>query len=397
MHASFREHLRTQLRQLDAEGLVKRERVLTSPQGAWIEADGKRVVNLCANNYLGLAGDPALVKAAQEALPRHGFGLSSVRFICGTQDVHKRLEERLARFLGTEDAILFSSCFDANGGVFEALLGEEDAVVSDALNHASIIDGIRLCKARRYRYTSSDMKDLEAQLRAAAADGARFTLVVTDGVFSMDGTLANLPAICDLAGRHGAMVMVDDSHAVGFIGEKGRGTPEHHGVMGRVDVLTGTLGKALGGASGGYVAGTRETVEWLRQKARPYLFSNTLAPVIADVSLAVLDLVERGDELRRRLRENARHFRAGMTRLGFELLPGEHPIIPVMLHEAKLAQEMAARLMEEGVYVIGFFFPVVPRGQARIRTQMSAAHSKDDLDFAVAAFAKVGRALGVVD
>jgi glycine C-acetyltransferase len=396
MHEAFREHLRGQLRQLDAEGLVKRERVLTSPQGAWIEADGKRVVNLCANNYLGLAGDPALVKAAQEALPRHGFGLSSVRFICGTQDVHKRLEERLARFLGTEDAILFSSCFDANGGVFEALLGEEDAVVSDALNHASIIDGIRLCKARRYRYASSDMKDLEAQLRAAASDGARFKLVVTDGVFSMDGTLANLPAICALAERHGAMVMVDDSHAVGFVGEKGRGTPEHHGVMGRVDVLTGTLGKALGGASGGYVAGSRETVEWLRQKARPYLFSNTLAPVIADVSLAVLDQVERGDGLRRRLRENARHFRAGLSALGFELLPGEHPIIPVMLHDAKLAQEMAARLLEEGVYVIGFFFPVVPRGQARIRTQMSAAHSKDDLDVAVAAFGKVGRALGVV-
>jgi len=396
MHEAFRDHLRTQLRQLDAEGLLKRERVLTSPQGAWIEADGKRVVNLCANNYLGLAGDPALVKAAQEALPRHGFGLSSVRFICGTQDVHKQLEARLARFLGTEDAILFSSCFDANGGVFEALLGEEDAVISDALNHASLIDGIRLCKARRYRYASSDMKDLEAQLRAAAADGARFTLVVTDGVFSMDGTLANLPAICDLAERHGAMVMVDDSHAVGFIGEKGRGTPEHHGVMGRVDLVTGTLGKALGGASGGYVAGSRETVEWLRQKARPYLFSNTLAPVIADVSLAVLDLVERGDGLRRRLRENAGHFRAGLARLGFELLPGEHPIIPVMLHDAKLAQEMAARLMEEGVYVIGFFFPVVPRGQARIRTQMSAAHTKDDLDFAVAAFGKVGRALGVV-
>jgi glycine C-acetyltransferase len=396
MHEAFREHLRAQLRQLDAEGLMKRERVLTSPQGAWIEADGKRVVNLCANNYLGLAGDPALVEAAQEALPKHGFGLSSVRFICGTQDVHKRLEARLARFLGTEDAILFSSCFDANGGVFEALLGEEDAVVSDALNHASIIDGIRLCKARRYRYASSDMKDLEAQLRAAAADGARFTLVVTDGVFSMDGTLANLPAICELAERHGAMVMVDDSHAVGFIGAKGRGTPEHHGVAGRVDLLTGTLGKALGGASGGYVAGSRETVEWLRQKARPYLFSNTLAPVIAEVSLGVLDLVEGGDGLRRRLRENARHFRDRLSRLGFELLPGEHPIIPVMLHDAKLAQEMAARLMEEGVYVIGFFFPVVPRGQARIRTQLSAAHSKDDLDFAVAAFGKVGRALGVI-
>jgi glycine C-acetyltransferase len=396
MNDAFRDHLRSQLRQLDAEGLMKRERVITSPQGAWIEADGKRVVNLCANNYLGLAGDPRLVRAAQEALPRRGFGLSSVRFICGTQDVHKALEERLARFLGFEDAILFSSCFDANGGVFEALLGEEDAVVSDALNHASIIDGIRLSKARRYRYASSDMKDLDAQLRAAAEAGARFKLVVTDGVFSMDGTLANLPAICDVAGRHGALVMVDDSHAVGFIGEKGRGTPEHHGVMGRVDLVTGTLGKALGGASGGYVAGSRELVEWLRQKARPYLFSNTLAPVIADVSLGVLDLVEGGDDLRRRLRENARHFRAGMAKLGFDLLPGEHPIIPVMLGDAKLAQEMAARLLQEGVYVIGFFYPVVPKGQARIRTQMSAAHSRDDLDFALSAFAKVGRALGVV-
>jgi glycine C-acetyltransferase len=396
MNDAYREHLRTQLRQLEAEGLTKRERVITSPQGAWIEADGRRVVNLCANNYLGLAGDPRLVRAAQEALPRHGFGLSSVRFICGTQDAHKALEERLARFLGFEDAILFSSCFDANGGVFEALLGEEDAVVSDALNHASIIDGIRLCKARRYRYASSDMKDLEAQLRAAAGAGARFKLVVTDGVFSMDGTLADLPGICEIAGRHGALVMVDDSHAVGFIGEKGRGTPEHHGVLGRVDLVTGTLGKALGGASGGYVASSREIVEWLRQKARPYLFSNTLAPVIADVSLGVLDLVEQGDDLRRRLRENARHFRAGLSKLGFDLLPGEHPIIPVMLGDAKLAQEMAARLLDEGVYVIGFFYPVVPKGQARIRTQMSAAHSKDDLDFAISAFAKVGRALGVL-
>ncbi len=396
MNEAFREHLRTQLRQLESEGLLKRERVITSPQGAWIEAGGKHVVNLCANNYLGLAGDPALVRAAQEALPRHGFGLSSVRFICGTQDVHKELEARLSRFLGFEDTILFSSCFDANGGVFEALLGEEDAVISDALNHASIIDGIRLCKAQRYRYANSDMKDLEGQLRAAEGAGARFKLVVTDGVFSMDGYLANLPAICDIAERHGALVMVDDSHAVGFIGEKGRGTPEHHGVMGRVDLVTGTLGKALGGASGGYASGSKEIVEWLRQKARPYLFSNTLAPVIAAVSLTVLDLIEAGDELRRRLRENARRFRAAMTKLGFELLPGEHPIIPVMLHDAKLAQEMASRLMDEGVYVIGFFFPVVPKGQARIRTQMSAAHTADDLDFAVAAFAKVGRALGVI-
>jgi len=396
MNPAFAEHLRSALAQLEADGLRKRERVLTSPQGAWIEADGRRVVNLCANNYLGLAGRPELVAAAQAALPRWGFGLSSVRFICGTQDVHKTLEARLSRFLGFEDTILFSSCFDANGGVFEALLGEEDAVVSDALNHASIIDGIRLSKARRFRYANADMQDLEAQLRAAAAGGARFTLVVTDGVFSMDGTFANLPAICDLADRYRALVMVDDSHAVGFVGEKGRGTLERHGVEGRVDLVTGTLGKALGGASGGYVAGSREIVEWLRQKARPYLFSNTLAPVIAAVSLTVLDLIEAGGDLRRRLRENARHFRAGMTELGFELVPGEHPIVPVMLHDAKLAQELAARLMDEGVYVIGFFFPVVPKGQARIRTQMSAAHSRDDLDLAVAAFAKAGRALGVI-
>jgi glycine C-acetyltransferase len=396
MDGRFAEHLRTQLLQLEAEGLFKRERVITTPQGARVEADGKRVVNLCANNYLGLAGRPELVAAAREALPRYGFGLSSVRFICGTQDVHAALEDRLSRFLGFEDAILFSSCFDANTGVFEALLGEEDAVVSDALNHASIIDGIRLCKARRYRYANGDMAELEAQLRAATAAGARFTLVVTDGVFSMDGTLANLPAICDLAEAHGAIVLVDDSHAVGLLGEKGRGTHEHHGVMGRVDLVTGTLGKALGGASGGYVAGSKEVVAWLRQKARPYLFSNTLAPVIAAVTLEVLERVEHGDDLRRRLHDNARHFRTEMTRLGFELLPGEHPIVPVMLHEAKLAQEFAARLMDEGVYAIGFFFPVVPRGRARIRTQMSAAHEREDLELAVAAFEKVGRALGVL-
>ncbi len=396
MHAAFDDHLRKALAKLEAEGLLKQERVLTTPQGAWIEANGKRVVNLCANNYLGLAGRPELVAAGKEALARWGFGLSSVRFICGTQDVHKTLERRLAQFLGFEDAILFSSCFDANGGVFEALLGEEDAVVSDALNHASIIDGIRLCKARRYRYANGDMSDLAAKLAEADAAGARFKLVATDGVFSMDGYLANLPAICDLAERHGALVLVDDSHAVGFVGEKGRGTPEHLGVEGRVDLVTGTLGKALGGASGGYVAGSAAVVEWLRQRARPYLFSNTLAPAIAGASLGVLDLVERGDDLRRRLRDNARHFRAELSRLGFELLPGEHPIIPVMLHEAPLAQEFARRLFDEGVYAIGFFFPVVPHGQARIRTQMSAAHAREDLDFAVAAFARVGRALGVI-
>ena len=396
MQGAFTEHLRSQLAQLEAEGLTKRERILTSPQGAWVEADGRRVVNLCANNYLGLSGRPELVEAGCAALRRYGFGLSSVRFICGTQDVHKALEERLARFLGFEDAILFSSCFDANGGVFEALLGEEDAVVSDALNHASLIDGIRLCKARRFRYANGDMADLARQLEAADAAGARFKLIATDGVFSMDGYLADLPAICDLAERHRAMVLVDDSHAVGFVGENGRGTPEHHRVMGRVDLLTGTLGKALGGAAGGYVAGSREVVAWLRQKARPYLFSNTLPPVIAGATLAVLDLLESSDDLRRQLRDNARLFRAEMSRRGFRLLAGEHPIIPVMLGEAPLAQEFARRLLEEDVYAVGFFHPVVPRGQARIRTQMSAAHSRQDLELAVKAFEKVGRELKVI-
>jgi glycine C-acetyltransferase len=392
----FDDHFAAQLAALEADGLLKRERVMTSRQGAWVETGGRRVINLCANNYLGLAGTPGLVEAGKAALERHGFGLSSVRFICGTQDVHQALEARLAAFLGFEDAILFSSCFDANGGVFEALLGDEDAVISDALNHASIIDGIRLSKARRFRYANGDMADLAAQLAAADAGGARFKLVVTDGVFSMDGYIARLPEICELAERHGAMVLVDDSHAVGFIGAHGRGTHEHHGVQGRVDLVTGTLGKALGGAAGGYVAGSKPVVEWLRQKARPYLFSNTLAPVIAGVSLHVLDLLERGDDLRARLRENAAYFRAGMTTLGFRLQPGEHPIIPVMLGEAPLAQAFAQRLLDEGVYAVGFFFPVVPRGQARIRTQMSAAHTREDLDLALAAFARVGRALGVI-
>ncbi len=396
VHAAFDAHLTTLLSGLEAEGLYKRERVMTSPQGAWVEANGKRVINLCANNYLGLSGRPELVKSAQESLPKYGFGLSSVRFICGTQDVHKTLEGRLSEFLGFEDTILFGSCFDANGGVFEALLGEEDAIISDALNHASIIDGIRLCKAKRFRYANNDMADLEAKLKEADAAGARFKMVATDGVFSMDGFIANLPAVCDLAEKYGAIVMVDDSHAVGFIGEKGRGTHEHHHVMGRVDLMTGTLGKALGGASGGYVSGSKNMVAMLRQKARPYLFSNTLAPVIAGVSLTVLDMLKEGDGLRKQLRANALHFRTEMTKLGFKLLPGEHPIIPVMLHEAPLAQEFAKRLLDEGVYVIGFFFPVVPKGQARIRTQMSAAHTTADLDQAIAAFAKVGRELGVI-
>jgi len=396
VNQSYRDFLAAELEKMQEQGLYKTERIMASPQGAWVETGARRVINLCANNYLGLANHPDLVRAAQDGLARRGFGLSSVRFICGTQDLHKELEAGLSAFLGMEDTQLYSSCFDANGGVFEALLGEDDAIISDALNHASIIDGIRLCKARRFRYANSDMADLEAQLKAADAAGARFKLVVTDGVFSMDGYLANLPAVCDLAERHGAMVMVDDSHAVGFIGANGRGTHEHHGVMGRVDILTGTLGKALGGASGGYIASSREVVAMLRQRSRPYLFSNSLAPSIAAASLQVLAMLESGDGLRQKLRANALRFREGMTALGFKLLPGEHPIIPVMFYDAPLAQAFAAALLEEGVYVTGFFFPVVPKGQARIRTQMSAAHSDADLDAAIQAFAKVGRALGVI-
>ena len=396
MNQLYLQHLASEIEKLKEQGLYKLERVIASAQGPWVETGGRKVINLCANNYLGLANHPRLVAAAQEALAKRGFGLSSVRFICGTQDIHKELEAQLSRFLGMEDTQLYGSCFDANGGVFEALLGEDDAVISDALNHASIIDGVRLCKAKRFRYANSDMADLEVQLKAADAAGARFKLVVTDGVFSMDGYLANLPGICDLAERHGAMVMVDDSHAVGFIGEHGRGTHEHHGVMGRVDILTGTLGKALGGASGGYIASSREVVAMLRQKSRPYLFSNTLAPAITATSLEVLAMLEAGDGLRRQLRANALQFRTGMEQLGFKLLQGEHPIIPVMFYDAPLAQAFAASLLEEGVYVTGFFFPVVPKGQARIRTQMSAGHSAADIDRAIAAFAKVGRALGVI-
>jgi glycine C-acetyltransferase len=392
----FLQHLATETEKLKEQGLFKAERIMTSPQGAWVEVNGRKVINLCANNYLGLSNHPALVKAAQDGLAERGFGLSSVRFICGTQDLHKQLEAEISAFLGMEDTQLYSSCFDANGGVFEPLLGEEDAIISDVLNHASIIDGIRLCKAQRFRYANNDMADLEAKLKEADAAGARFKLVVTDGVFSMDGYLANLPGICDLAERYGAMVMVDDSHAVGFIGEQGRGTHEHHGVMGRVDIITGTLGKALGGASGGYISASKEVIGWLRQKSRPYLFSNTLAPSIAAASLKVLAMLKEGDGLRAQLRANALHFRSEMTALGFNLLPGEHPIIPVMFFEAPLAQAFASALLEEGVYVTGFFFPVVPKGQARIRTQMSAGHSRADLDVAIAAFAKVGRALGVI-
>jgi len=395
MKQAFYEHLAAETVQLKSAGLYKQERVLTSPQQAHIQVSGGRqVLNLCANNYLGLSNSPELVEAARDALSRYGFGLSSVRFICGTQDIHKALEARIAAFLGTEDTILYSSCFDANGGLFETLLGEEDAVVSDALNHASIIDGIRLCKAQRYRYRNNDMADLRAQLEAAK--GARFKLIATDGVFSMDGVLANMSAICDLADEYDALVMMDDSHAVGFVGERGRGTHEHCGVMGRVDIITGTLGKALGGASGGYTSGRAEVIEWLRQRSRPYLFSNSLAPVIASTSLAVLDLLERGDALRAQLRENQSYFRQAMTSLGFTLGGAGHAIIPVMLGDARLARDMADALLEEGVYVIGFSFPVVPQGQARIRTQISAGHTRADLELAVAAFEKVGRALRVI-
>ena len=397
MPVDFRRHLAGQLEGLERDGLYKHERVIDSRQSAEIHAeDGGTVLNFCANNYLGLAAHPAILSAAHEGLDAHGYGMASVRFICGTQDVHKVLERRIADFLGMEDAILYGSCFDANGGLFETLLGEEDAIISDALNHASIIDGVRLSKARRYRYANNDMADLEAQLKQASAEGVRYKMIATDGVFSMDGIVANLQAVCDLADKHDAMVMVDDSHAVGFVGAHGKGTPEHCGVMGRVDIITGTLGKALGGASGGYTAASKEVVAWLRNRSRPYLFSNTLMPAIAHASIQVLDLLEQGGELRDRLRRNAEHFRRDMAKLGFKLAGAGHPIVPVMLGEAALAQKMANRLLEEGIYVVGFSFPVVPKGQARIRTQMSAAHSPEQIDRAVAAFAKVGRELGVI-
>ena len=399
MLAEFAEQLSQTLEDIKSQGLFKTERVITSPQDAHIAiAGGKRVLNMCANNYLGLADHPVLIAAAKEALDTHGFGMASVRFICGTQDIHKELEAALTTFLGTEDTILYPSCFDANGGLFETLLGEEDAAISDELNHASIVDGIRLCKAKRYRYRNNDMADLEGKLDEAAAAGARFKLIATDGVFSMDGIVANLSAICDLAQRYGSLVMVDDSHAVGFVGAAGRGTPEYCGVEGRVDILTGTMGKALGGASGGYTAGRKEIVEMLRQRSRPYLFSNTLAPGIAAASLKVLALLgsDEGVALREQVRRNGERFRREMTALGFELVAGGHPIIPVMLGDAALATRMANALLTEGVYVIGFSYPVVPKGKARIRAQMSAAHNAEQIDRAVAAFAKVGKALGVI-
>jgi glycine C-acetyltransferase len=399
MHASYQTHLRSILDGIRADGFDKPERVIQSPQSSRIRlSSGAEVLNFCANNYLGLADDPRLVAAARDGLEEWGFGMASVRFICGTQAVHKDLERALSAFLGTDDSILYSSCFDANGGLFETLLGEEDAVISDELNHASIVDGIRLCKAKRFRYRNNDMADLEARLNEAEAAGARFKLIATDGVFSMDGIVANLKAICDLADRHRALVMVDDSHAVGFVGEGGRGTPEFCGVEGRIDIVTGTLGKALGGASGGFTSGRKEIVELLRQRSRPYLFSNTLAPSIAAASLRVLDLLAGNDgaELRRRVRRNGERFRAAMSSLGFDLVPGAHPIIPVMLGDAALATRMADALLAEGVYVIGFSYPVVPKGKARIRTQMSAAHTDDQIELAVAAFAKVGKALGAI-
>lgn len=396
MRPDLLNHLADEIEKLKDTGLYKDERTITSAQQAAITvSSGKTVLNFCANNYLGLSNHPRLVEKARSALSVYGFGMSSVRFICGTQDIHKTLEARISAFLGTEDAILYSSCFDANGGLFETLLEEDDAVISDALNHASIIDGIRLCKAKRFRYRNNNMLDLEQQLKAAS--GCRFRLIATDGVFSMDGIIANLRGICDLADRYDALVMVDDSHAVGFVGENGRGTPEYCGVSDRVNILTGTLGKALGGASGGYTAGRKEIIAWLRQRSRPYLFSNSLAPVITATAIATLDLLEENSDLLNRLRENSSYFRKGMQTAGFKLVPGHHPIIPVMLGDAVLAQEMAARMLEEGIYVVGFSFPVVPKGQARIRTQISAAHTRKHLDQAIEAFIKVGKALDVIN
>jgi len=389
------QRLSRETEQLKTQGLFKPERVLSSAQSAVVRVGaGGEVVNLCANNYLGLANDASVREAAQRALDRYGYGMASVRFICGTQEIHKELEARLSRFLGTEDTILYSSCFDANGGLFETLLDEQDAVISDSLNHASIIDGVRLCKAQRFRYANNDLDELEARLKEASK--CRVRLIATDGVFSMDGVIARLKDICDLADRYDALVMVDDSHATGFVGARGRGTHELRGVIDRVDILTGTLGKALGGASGGYTSGRKEVIAWLRQRSRPYLFSNSIPPFIAAASLRVLDMLEADTTLRNRLWENAAHFRKGMAAAGFNLVPGEHPIIPVMLGDAKLASDFARKLLDEGVYVIGFSYPVVPQGKARIRTQMSAAHTREQLDRAIAAFTKIGKELHVV-
>ncbi len=393
---SFYDQINQQLADVKAEGLYKSERVIVSPQQPAIRVNEAEVINFCANNYLGLANHPELIKAAQAGLADHGFGMASVRFICGTQDIHKQLEANLSEFLGMEDTILYSSCFDANAGLFETLLGPEDAIVSDALNHASIIDGVRLCKAKRFRYANNDMTDLETQLIAARDAGARHILIATDGVFSMDGVIANLKGICDLADQYGAMVMVDDSHAVGFIGQNGRGTHEYCDVMGRIDIITGTLGKALGGASGGFTAARKEVVDWLRQRSRPYLFSNSLAPSIVSASIQVLEMLKEGQELREAVWENSRYFREKMAAAGFTLAGADHAIVPVMLGDAKLASDFANRLLQENIYVIGFSFPVVPKGQARIRTQMSAAHSREQLDKAIEAFTRIGKEMGII-
>lgn len=397
MTTSFYQQIRQQLEDVKAEGLYKNERVITSSQQAIIAVEsGDEVLNFCANNYLGLANHPALIDAAKKGMDKHGFGVASVRFICGTQTGHKVLEEKLSAFLGMEDTILYSSCFDANTGLFETILGAEDAIISDALNHASIIDGVRLCKAMRYRYSNNNMQELESHLIAAKEAGARNTLIVTDGVFSMDGVVANLPAICDLAEKYGALLMVDDSHAVGFMGENGRGTHEHHDVMKRVDIITGTLGKAMGGASGGYTSGKKEVIDWLRQRSRPYLFSNSLPPAIVAAAIRVIDLLADSADLRQKLWGNSSHFRARMSQAGFTLAGADHAIIPVMLGDAKVSAEFANRMMKEGIYVVAFSFPVVPKGQARIRTQMSAGHSREQLDKAIDAFIKVGKEMNLI-
>ncbi|CAZ95636.1 MULTISPECIES: glycine C-acetyltransferase [Zobellia] len=397
MYGKIQEHLKQELAQIKEEGLYKSERIITSPQGAVIKiSTGEEVINFCANNYLGLSSHPEVIQAAKDTLDSHGFGMSSVRFICGTQDIHKELERKIADFYGTEDTILYAAAFDANGGVFEPLFTAEDAIISDALNHASIIDGVRLCKAKRYRYANSDMEDLEKQLKQADADGARFKIIVTDGVFSMDGLVAPLDQICDLADQYDALVMIDECHATGFIGPTGKGTLEEKGVMGRIDIITGTLGKALGGAMGGYTTGKREIIEILRQRSRPYLFSNSLAPAIVGASIKVFELLERDASLRDKVQENAAYFKEGMKKAGFDIIDGESAIVPVMLYDAKLAQEMASRLLEKGIYVIGFFFPVVPKGKARIRVQLSAAHEIKHLDRAIEAFIEVGKDLKIV-
>lgn len=392
MFTSYKNHAEKILKQIEADGLFKSERIMTSAQSAKIEVNSKTVLNMCANNYLGLANNKEIIKAAKDSLSRWGYGMSSVRFICGTQQIHKDLESKITGFLGTEDTILYGSCFDANGGLFETLLTEEDAIISDELNHASIIDGVRLCKAKRFRYKNCDMQDLEAKLKEASS--CRFKLIATDGVFSMDGTIAPLDKICALADKYDAMVMVDDSHAVGFIGKTGRGTHEHCGVTGRIDIITGTLGKALGGASGGYTSGRKEIISLLRQRSRPYLFSNTLAPAITAASIKALDIIESSTDLRDKLEANTQYFREKIVK-HFQIKPGTHPIVPIMLGDAVIAQKMAARMLEKGVYVIGFFYPVVPQGTARIRTQISAAHSKKDLDFAVKMFAETKKELGI--